>query len=76
MSLRFLTYNIGGLFAKLDNADLVNYVKSFDVICLTETYTEAEFETDLFIDFNIYMAKAKKTVTPGEIFRGCCCASP
>ena len=38
MTLRYLTYNVSGPLSKLDNAAFVNYITSFDFVCLTETY--------------------------------------
>ena len=60
MSLRILSYNIAGLLPKLDNVAFVNYITSFDLVCLTETYVASEFQSNLFKDFGVFVAKAKK----------------
>ena len=60
MSLRFLSYNIAGLLSRLDNAAFVNYITSFDLVCLTEAYVASKFESNLFKDFGVFVAKAKK----------------
>ena len=70
MSLRFLSYNITGLLPKLDNVAFVNYITSFDLVCLTETYVVFEFESNLFKDFGVFVAKAEKTLIPRKTFRG------
>ena len=70
MSLRILSYNIAGLLPKLDNVAFVNYITSFDLACLTETYVATEFESNLFKDFGVFVAKAKKTLIPRKVFRG------
>ena len=59
MTLRYLTYNVSGLLSKLDNAAFVNYITSFDFVCLTETYIASDFDSDLFRDLGIFVAKAK-----------------
>ena len=59
-SLRFLTYNVCGLLSKLENDDFVRYVTSFDIVCLTETFIGFDFQSDLFKDFKIFTAAAKK----------------
>ena len=61
MTLRYLTYNVSGLLSKLDNAAFVNYITSFDFVCLTETYIASDFDSDLFRDFGTFVAKAKQT---------------
>ena len=53
MSLRILSYNIAGLLPKLDNV-------AFCKLCLTETYVASEFESNLFKDLGVFVAKAKK----------------
>ena len=70
MTLRYLTYNVSGLLSKLDNATFVNYITSFDFVCLTETYIASDFDSDLFRDLGIFVAKAKKTFKPRKAVRG------
>ena len=67
MTLRYLTYNVSGLLSKLDNAAFVNYITSFDFVCLTETFIASDFDSDLFRDFGIFVAKAKKLSSHGRL---------
>ena len=66
MTLRYLTYNVSGLLSKLDNTAFVNYITSFDFVCLTETYTASDFDSDLFRDLGMFAAKAKKKLSSHE----------
>ena len=70
MSLRILSYNNAGLLPKLDNVAFVNYITSFDLVCLTETYVASEFESNLFKDFGVFVAKAKKLSYHGRYSGG------
>ena len=45
---------------KLDNVAFLSYTSPFDFVCLTETYVASEFESNLFKDFGVFVAKAKK----------------
>ena len=38
----------------------MSYITSFDLVCLTETYVASEFKSNLFKDFGVFVAKAKK----------------
>lgn len=68
--LRFLTYNVGGLLPKLEDRDFVDYIVSFDFVCLTETFIAFDFESVLFNDFSIFTAKAKKLSFHGRFSGG------
>ena len=46
LTLRYLTYNVSGLLSKLDNATFVNYITSFDFVCIMETYIASDFDSD------------------------------
>ena len=72
MTLRYLTYNVSGLLSKLDNAAFVNYITSFDFVCLTETYIASDFDSDLFRVFGIFVAKAKTNFHATEGCQGAC----
>ena len=65
-----MTYNVSGLLSELDNAAFVNYITSFDFVCLTETYIASDFDSDLFRDFGIFVAKAKKLSSHGRLSGG------
>ena len=56
MSLPILSYNIAGLLPKLDNVAFVNYITSFDLVCLIKIYVASEFESNLFKDFGVFVA--------------------
>ena len=58
-TVSFCSWNIDGLLSKLDNADFINYVSSFDIVSLLETYIE-HFETSLFPNFTIFCKPAVK----------------
>ena len=47
----FLNWNIGGLFSKLN--DFIEYISSFDFICMVETFAE-EFNLFLFFLASFY----------------------
>ena len=59
-TLTFVSYNVQGLYSKLDNGDFMQYIKSFDFICLTETFVDHTFEHNCFPDHYIYESKAKR----------------
>ncbi len=73
MTFRYLTYNVSGPLSKLDNAAFVNYITSFDFVCLTETYIASDFDSDLFRDLGIFVAKAKKLSSHGRLSGGVFC---
>ena len=56
MCLRILSYNIAGLLPKLDNVAFLNYITSFYLVRLTETYVASEFESNLFKDLGVFVA--------------------
>ena len=58
VSLRFFSYNTAGLLPKLDNIPFVNYITSFDLVCLTETYVASEFDSNLFKDFFVFCCQS------------------
>ena len=70
MSLRILSYNIAGLLPKLDNVAFVNYITSFDLVRLTQTYVASEFESNLFKDLGVFVAKAEKLSYHGRYSGG------
>ena len=48
----------------------MNYITSFDFVCLTETYIASDFDSDLFRDFGILLPKQKQTSMPRKAVRG------
>lgn len=55
----FLHWNVNGLFSKISNNDFVDYVSSFDFICLVETFVE-DFNNTLFDDHKEFVKPALK----------------
>ena len=70
VSLRFFLYNTAGLLPKLDNVAFVTYITSVDLVYLTEMYVASEFESNLFKDFGVFVAKAKKLSYHGRYSGG------
>ena len=58
--------NIGGLAAKLVSNDFIDYLNTFDLICLTETFVDKEFEITILKDFVFFIAPAKKLSRQGR----------
>ena len=65
-SVKFLNYNINGLLQKIDNSHLIQYITFHDFVCLTESFIATSFESDLFNDYCIYTAIAKKLSHQGR----------
>ena len=65
-----MTWNVEGLLSKLADADFVEYVKSFDIIGLTETFLEYDLQASTFADFSSYSAPAKKLSHHGRCSGG------
>ncbi|KAK7455947.1 hypothetical protein BaRGS_00039415, partial [Batillaria attramentaria] len=59
-SVRMLNYNIEGLMAKISEADFIEYVNTFDIVCLTETFLVHDRRLDCFSDFEQYFSPAFK----------------
>ena len=68
--MKFLNYNINGLLQKIDNSHLIQYITSHDFVCLTESFIATSFESDLFNDYCIYTAIAKKLSHQGRYSGG------
>ena len=49
--LRILNWNVEGLLSQVCEADFMQYVSAFDIICLTETFLERIQPLDCFPDF-------------------------
>ena len=56
--LTFLVYNVENLCGQLNNSSFMNYVSTFDVACLTETFADSTF--DFSGMFTKYQKKKKK----------------
>ena len=55
---------------KLDNHNFVHYLTSHDFLCLTETFIADEFKSDLFDDYLVFNAKARKLSHQGRYSGG------
>ena len=55
-----MTWNIGGLTARLQDQGFVNYIFKFDIVCLVETFIDkADNLSDIFSSFDIFLAPAQ-----------------
>ena len=66
--ISFLSWNVGGLIGKLRDPDFVNYVTSFDVCCLQETFTFPSF--DFSISFDEFLVFHSPAVRLSRMGRG------
>jgi hypothetical protein len=55
----FLHWNVNGLLSKLSDHEFIEYISSFDFICLVETFVE-HFQSTLFDDHTIVVKPAVK----------------
>ncbi|KAK7469525.1 hypothetical protein BaRGS_00036471, partial [Batillaria attramentaria] len=46
-SLAFLNWNVDGLLSKLEDGEFIDYVASFDLVCLVETFVDS-FSSSVF----------------------------
>ena len=51
--LSFLHWNVCGLLSKLSDEDLINYIVSFDFICLVGTFVEST-DFSSFSNYTVY----------------------
>ena len=61
---------MNGLRAHLDNKEFIDFVKSYDVICLTETHLKLEQNISVFSDYTIYNTDAYKLSKQGRLAGG------
>ena len=64
-SISFLSYNICGLRAKINDADFISYVNKFDFVCLLETFVE-DLKTNVFYNFIHFVSPAVKLSRAGR----------
>jgi len=69
-TFRLLNYNIEGLFNKLDDVDFVQFVNKCDLVCLTETFLNFELNQNVFKDFKLLNAPARKLSHRGRCSEG------
>lgn len=66
-SVHLLSWNVGGLAARIYDQGFVSYVCKFDIVCLIETFTDSEFNAqNVFPLYNIYSAPAHKLSDKGR----------
>lgn len=66
-ALKFCSFNVENLVTKLCEPDFVNYVKSFDIFCAIETFTNEHFDFGiLFNDFHVFHSPAVKLSKRGR----------
>ena len=64
--LRILNWNVEGLLGKLCEADFMQYVSEFDIICFTETFLERIDPLGCFPDFLQFPSPAVKLSRHGR----------
>jgi hypothetical protein len=65
--LSFLCWNVDGLMNKLPDCDFVNFITSFDVCCLQETFTFENFDSSIHFDnFLVFHSPAVKLSKMGR----------
>lgn len=64
--LKVLNFNVEGLFNKLTNSDFVEFLKQYDLICLTETHVSEDFELKDFKEFEAFSLPGKKLSKHGR----------
>ena len=70
-SFSFLCWNINGLIAKLTDPDFVEYITSFDVCFLSETFTLSSFDfSTYFNDFIVLHSPGVKLSKMGHVSGG------
>ena len=64
--LRILNWNVEGLLGKVCEADFMQYVSEFDIICFTETFLDRTDPLDCFPDFLQFPSPAVKLSRHGR----------
>ena len=68
--MKFLFWNISGIWSKLSDFDFCNYIQSFDIIGMTETWCK-DFKTDnVFQDYEIINKDADNLSKHGRLSGG------
>ena len=68
----FLHWNVSGLISKLNDKDFVSYIRSFDFICLVETFLE-DFQSTIFFGYSVFSKPAIKYTKQGRRSGGIVC---
>ncbi|KAK7490772.1 hypothetical protein BaRGS_00018001, partial [Batillaria attramentaria] len=61
-SLAFLNWNVDGLLSKLDDGEFIDYVSSFDLVCLVETFVDS-FSSSAFPGHAVFCKPAYYNVS-------------
>ena len=69
-SLKCVCWNIDGLASKLLNDDIIQYVRTIDIVCLIETFLDDTFDlTNHFCDFCEIFVACNQTFMHGPKIR-------
>ena len=68
--IRILNWNIERLMNKLREADLIDYISSFDIVGFTETFREYTTPLDCFTDFEQFFSPAVKLTSDKKLSGG------
>ena len=68
----FLHWNVCGVAAKLYDLEFIQYVTSFDFVCLVETFLDS-FTSSVFSDYVVYCKPAVKLTRQGRRSGGVMC---
>ena len=71
-SIKILAWNIEGLFQKLCEPDFITLLNRYDIICLSETFV-ITLDTEIFEEFDTYIAPAKRLSGHGRNSGGVIC---
>ena len=71
-SISFLHWNVCGLLSKLNDNNFVQYLSSFDFVCIVETFLD-HFDTCLFPNYDIFCKSAVKLTKQGRQSGGVVC---
>ena len=64
LSISFLHWNISGLVKKLYCSSFVQFISSFDIVCMVETFVD-KFENTIFVDHKEFVKPAIKLEREG-----------
>ena len=68
-TFRMLHWNVSGLLPKLQDQDFINYISSFDFICLVETFVDA-IQLQFLTDHTIFVQPALRFTRQGRASGG------
>jgi hypothetical protein len=71
-SFSFLLWNVNGLFTKIRDRDFVSFIRSFDFVCLVETFMD-NLDSNMFSGYKIFYKPAVKLSKQGRRSGGVMC---